>query len=106
MAQANHVPTAIRVPITDARPRPSKSPVRAVDAEMASSFRSILPQALRAEDVPAPLSAHLSAIAAKAELNVPGCLNIHQIKALPSGPERNWTGALRPVGDTMARGSS
>jgi hypothetical protein len=105
MAQANHVPTAIRVLITDARRRQSTNPVRAAYAEIASlkehssSFSSTSPQTVHEKHALAPLSAHLSAIAAKWELNVSGRLNIRQIATLPSDPERDWTSVLRPVGD-------
>jgi hypothetical protein len=109
MAQANHVPSAIRVLITDARPRPSTNPVRAacaataILAEHSSPFSSTSRQEVHTEDVLLPLSAHLSALA---DLNVFGSLDIRRIKHLPPGLEHYWTGALRPIGDTMARGSS
>jgi hypothetical protein len=108
MAQADHLPIAIRVLITDARPRRSTNP-RAAHAgiarfaEHSSPFSSTSHQKVHAEDVLASLSEHLSAIAAKPELNVPGCPNIRQIEA-SSGPERDWTGALQLIGDVMAWG--
>jgi hypothetical protein len=110
MAQADHLPIAIRVLITDARPRRSTNPRAghagiARFAEHSSPFSSTGHQTVHAEDVLAPLSEHLSAIAAKSELNVPGCPNIRQIMA-SSGPERDWTGALQLIGDVMAWGSS
>jgi hypothetical protein len=56
MAQANHLPNAIRVLITDARRRPSTNPVRVTYAEIAclaehsSPFDSASPQTIHAED--------------------------------------------------------
>jgi hypothetical protein len=117
MAQANHLPNAIRVLITDARPRPSTNPVRVTYAEIArlaehsSPFGSASPQTTHADDhayrsrsVLTPLSTRLSAIVDKSELTVPGCLNIRQIEALLSSPGPDLTGAFQPVGDIMARG--
>jgi hypothetical protein len=107
MAQADHLPIAIRVLITDARPRRSTNPRagRAGIARFAEHSSPFGHQTVHAEDVLAPLSEHLSAIAAKSELNVPCCPNIRQIMA-SSGPERDWTGALQLIGDVMAWGSS
>ena len=110
MAQADHLPIAIRALITDARPRRSTNPRAARagiarSAEHSSPFSSTSHQTVYAEDVLSPLSEHLSAIAGKSELNVLSCPNNPQIEA-SSGPERDWTGVLQPIGDVMAWGSS
>ncbi len=116
MAQAKHVPSPIRAPITGADPKPSTNPIRAAYAEYLATLAGHPPRPIpvfadavdlqdradHLDKVLTALSVYLATILDDTAQNVPGGLDLHQADALLSDLASEVAGAVRHAVEGLA----